>query len=195
LQFESVVREMTGGPRPFFKEGYLEQYLLNFAFVLSDPDFTSLTTQAATNVGVVYEIADGLGVTAEAINAGVVRFEADATARNAVAHPDKVPTSGNLSAPMLTLHDTGDLFVPISQEQQYRASVESQGKGDLLVQRAIRAGGHCEFSDEEITQAFADLVGWVETGKKPAGDDLTGDLRDIGMAFTNPLREGDPGGR
>ena len=126
---------------------------------------------------------------------GVFRFEADPTARNAATHPDKVPTSGSLSAPMLTLHGTGDLFVPISQEQQYRTAVESRGKGDFLVQRAIRAPGHCEFSDEEIQQAMADLVEWVETGKKPAGDDLTGDLTDIGFQFTNPLREGDPGGR
>jgi hypothetical protein len=61
------------------------------------------------------------------------------------------------------------------------------------VQRAIRAAGHCQFSAEELTAAFSDLVAWVEDGTKPAGDDLAGDLSTIGMAFTNPIRPGDPG--
>ena len=36
---------------------------------------------------------------------------------------------------------------------------------------------------------------WVEDGKKPGGDDFSGDLRDIGKKFTDPLRPDDPGGR
>lgn len=195
LQFISVMRELTGGPRPFFQEGFAEQYVTNFGYVLSDPELKTLTTRAATNVSVVYEIEDGLGISAEAINAGVSRQAADPAARDAAAHPDKVPTSGKLSAPLLTLHNTGDLFVPVSQEQEYRRAAEAAGKGDLLVQRAIRAGGHCQFTNEELTQAFSDLVAWVEGGGRPAGDDLSGDLSDIGLQFTNPLREGDPGGR
>jgi dienelactone hydrolase len=195
IQFASVIRELTGGPRPFFQEGFAEQYVTNFGYVLADPELKTLMTRAATNVGVVYAIEDGLGVTAEEINAGVYRQVADPAARDATAHPDKVPTSGNLSAPMLTLHNTGDLFVPISQEQQYRTAAEAAGKGHLLVQRAIRASGHCQFTNEELTQAFSDLVAWVEDGVRPAGDDLSGDLSDIGLQFTNPLREGDPGGR
>ena len=35
---------------------------------------------------------------------------------------------------------------------------------------------------------------WVRDGVKPAGDSVFGDLRDAGRQFTNPLREGDPGG-
>jgi fermentation-respiration switch protein FrsA (DUF1100 family) len=104
-----------------------------------------------------------------------------------------VPTTGKLTAPLLTLHGTGDLFVPISQEVQYLASAKAAGAEDLLVQRAIRSAGHCEFSDAEVGQAFTDLVSWVQDGVKPAGDDLSGDLSNIGLAFTDPLREGDPG--
>lgn len=62
------------------------------------------------------------------------------------------------------------------------------------MQRAIRAGGHCQFSQQELTTAFADLVRWVREGVRPAGDDLSGDLTDIGRQFTSPLRPGDPGG-
>ena len=75
-----------------------------------------------------------------------------------------------------------------------RLSPEGRGAGraDLLVQRAIRAPGHCHsatfaaYGRAERPRAGAD-------GKKPAGDDLLGDLANIGRAFTNPLRPGDPG--
>jgi hypothetical protein len=105
-----------------------------------------------------------------------------------------VPTSGNIGKPLLTIHGTGDLYVPINQEQSYRQKVDAAGKGDLLVQRAIRSGGHCQFSPQEETQAWDDLVAWVEKGNKPAGDNIMGDLSAAGRQFTNPIRPGDPGG-
>jgi dienelactone hydrolase len=193
-QFASVVKHLTGGPRPFFAEGFREQYIINFGLVLIDPERKLLVNRAATNADAVYEIDTGLGVTAEQLNANVRRYPSDPTARSAEAHPDAVPTTGRISVPLLTLHNTGDLFVPISMEQSYRAKVEAAGKGDLLVQRAVRAGGHCKFSEQELTVAFEDLVAWVKDGTKPKGEDLTGDLMSAGLEFTNPLREGDPGG-
>ena len=193
LQFQSAVRLLTGGSRPFFLEGLAEQYLLNFGYILSDPGLETVTARAATNADATYAIEEGLGVTAEEINAGIYRQVADPEARNAATYPDKVPTSGRLTAPLLTLHNTGDLFVPISQEREYLAAASAAGSAELLVQRAIRAAGHCQFSDDELTEAFDDLVAWVEDGTRPQGDDLGTDLADIGMAFTNPVREGDPG--
>ena len=73
-----------------------------------------------------------------------------------------------ISDPLLTLHNTGDLFVPISMEQSYLAKVKAAGKGDLLVQRAIRAAGHCVFTEAEQRAAWNDLVAWVRDSKKPA---------------------------
>ena len=192
-QFQSAIRMLTGGARPFFEEGFREQYSVNFAFLLLEAELRSLSSRAATNEGVTYSIEPGLGVTPDQLNSGVRRLKADPSARNADSHPDAVPTSGRLSDPMLTLHNTGDLFVPISQEQSYQAKVSAAGKGDLLVQRAIRAAGHCKFSESEMQTAFNDLVSWVRDGQKPAGEDLTGDLSDAGREFTNPLRPNDPG--
>ena len=83
--------------------------------------------------------------------------------------------------------------MPISLEVEYRRKAVAAGRGDLLVQRAIRAPGRCQFSDAELTTAWSDLAAWVRDGKKPAGDDLLGDLANIGRTFTNPLRPGDPG--
>lgn len=192
-QFASAIRMLTGGPRPFFLQGFVEQYVVNFGLALLDPDRKSLPAAAATNEGVKYSIEPGLGLTSAELDAGVRRFKADPAARDAHAHPDAVPTTGKISKPLLTLHGTGDLFVPISQEQSYRRKVDAAGKGDLLVQRAIRSAGHCAFSTEEFTAAFTDLTTWVKENKKPKGDDLLGDLSDIGKQFTNPLRPGDPG--
>ncbi len=192
-QFESIIRMLTGGPRPFFEEGFREQYGINFAFLFLDPELRSLPVRAATNDYVEYEIEEGLGLTSSEVNEGIRRLPADPEARNAENHPDAVPTSGRISDPLLTLHGTGDLFVPISMEQSYRRKVEDAGAGDLLVQRAIRSGGHCQFSPQELETAWADLVTWVEDGDEPEGEDLLGDLRDAGRAFTNPLRDGDPG--
>lgn len=193
-RFISVIRELTGGPRPFFLEGLRDQYSVNFGLLLLDPNRTTLIGRAATNEGVTYAVDPALGLDAAALNAAIRRFIADPAARNAEAHPDAVPTSGNLTAPLLTIHGTGDLFVPISLEISYLAKAIVAGKGDLLVQRAIRASGHCNFTAEELTTTWNDLVAWVSTGAKPAGDDLSGDLSEIGTQFTTPLRPGDPGG-
>lgn len=192
-QYISAIRALSGGPRPFFVEGFALQVTANFGFALADPGRLSLPFQAATNEGVRYGIDGSLGLSEAALNAKVRRFAPVAGARDAAAHPDAVPTSGRISDPLLTLHNTGDLFVPISMEQSYLAKVKAAGKGDLLVQRAIRAAGHCVFTEAEQRAAWNDLAAWVRDGKKPAGEDLSGDLSNAGMAFTNPLRTGDPG--
>ena len=193
-QFRSIMKNLTGGERPFFEEGFLDQYMVNFGLALLDPERKGLVQRAGTNANHTYDIDDGLGLSDAQVNEGVRDFAADPSARNAEAHPDMVLTTGKISDPLLTLHNTGDLFVPISMEQDYKKAVASAGKSDLLVQRAIRDGGHCQFSADELTTAFADLVAWVRDGKKPKGEDLSGDLMEAGREFTNPLRPGDPGG-
>ena len=65
-----------------------------------------------------------------------------------------------------------DEDVPVLNEVEYASRVSAQGKSDLLVQRAIRGVLHCDFTPEEFGGAFLDLVSWVETGVKPAGDDF-----------------------
>lgn len=193
--FANIIMHLTGGPRPFFSEGFREQYMINFGLVISDPDRTSLTGRAATNEGHVYHIDPGYGFTDAQLNSGVRSLPADPRIRNASAYPDKAPTTGRISDPLLTLHNTGDLFVPITQEQSYRRKAEAAGRGNLLVQRIIRDGGHCEFSEQEVSRAWNDLTAWVTTGTKPAGDDVLADLSDAGRAFTDPIRPDDPGNR
>jgi pimeloyl-ACP methyl ester carboxylesterase len=108
-------------------------------------------------------------------------------------HREEQPVTGRIGKPVLAMHTTGDLFVPIFLEQRLKKVVAAAGRGSLLVQRIYRAAGHCTFSEAESTAAFADLVAWVRSGKVPAGDEVMGDLSDAGRKFTNPLRPGDPG--
>jgi hypothetical protein len=72
-------------------------------------------------------------------------------------------------------------------------AVTIAGRQTLLVQRIYRIAGHCGFSVEEQSKSFDDLVKWVREGTKPPGDNVMGDLRNAGMTFTQPRREGGPG--
>ena len=77
---------------------------------------------------------------------------------------------GRPRVPVLSLHGLGDLFVPFSMEQQYARRVAANGRSGLFVSRAIRSVGHCDFTPAELQRGFSDLVRWVHTGHRPAGD-------------------------
>ncbi|MDG6103561.1 prolyl oligopeptidase family serine peptidase [Dactylosporangium aurantiacum] len=79
---------------------------------------------------------------------------------------------GRPRVPVLSMHTIGDLFVPLSMEQEYARRANLQGRGKLFVSRAVRALGHCEFTGPELAQGFDDLVTWVRTGHRPAGDPI-----------------------
>jgi len=86
-----------------------------------------------------------------------------------------------------------------SMEQIYRREVGRHGQSGLLVQRAIREAGHCEFTPNEVGQAWDDLTTWVESRDRhghghrvarPAGDDVltraTVASAAYGCRFTDP---------
>lgn len=88
---------------------------------------------------------------------------------------------------MLTLHGVGDLFVPFSMEQICAGEVADTGRSNLLVQRAIRTTGHCEFSDAEAGKAWDDPVSWTNGGKRPAGDAVNATSSPtFGCRFSDP---------
>ena len=191
--FMNAIMHLTGGQRPFFMEGLGGNYTMNFAILVGAVAAPGAANAASQNVDTVYAIDEGFGVTSEELNRDVERVAANPAYRDPERYPEFAPLTGEIATPYLTLHNTGDLFVPISLEQSYRRTVEEAGNGELLVQRAIRRGGHCNFTGAERVRAWDDLVAWVERGEKPAGDDMLGDLREAGRAFTSPLEPGDPG--
>jgi pimeloyl-ACP methyl ester carboxylesterase len=200
--WSEVVERRTGGVRPGFDGAFaywntatsLEPLQdLPFLFGLY-PGLTGGTENiAAGNVSgnqfTVYRSTDGFWPTASEwkLNVSVLRV-----------HPT-TPPSGNLDGvphvygrptiPVLSMHDVGDLFVPFSMEQIYAQRVAANGRSGLFVSRAIRGVGHCDFTQAEIAQGFDDLVHWVDTGKRPAGDAIL-DRRTVaspafGCRFTN----------
>ncbi len=191
-QLASVQIELSGGPRPFAMEGLEASYEANIIAALNQRGGAEI--RAATNRDTRYALDERFGLTAEALNSQVRRIAADDTLRgSASSFLEASALTGEIQRPVMTLHGTGDLQVPISSQRTLREIVVRAGKGDLLVQRIMRIPGHCRYSDEEQIQAFDDLVAWVKDGKRPEGDDVMGDLRDAGRKFTNPLRPGDPG--
>jgi hypothetical protein len=123
------------------------------------------------------------------VNAGVPRVTSDPAARA------RFEVTGKLHRPLLTMFDTGDLFVPPLNEVLYDKWVREQGNQDNLVQRAVRRFVHCDFSPAERERTFEDFVNWMNRGVKPAGDDLGVPLLDVGKRWTAPPRRDDPGHR
>ena len=102
-----------------------------------------------------------------ALNAGVGRFEWTPAARNYFR--SWYEPTGELSAPVLTLHTTRDPVVSPEQRDVFASRVVAAGKADLLVQRSFDRFGHCfVYSGLEYGPAFDDLVNWVENGVQPS---------------------------
>jgi hypothetical protein len=179
---KNLVELRSGGDRPNFDEAWSFWNTIpsasgpgNFLFDLGTGDGTLPRAPGVgvENSDVVYQFDGDPSLSAEeqAFNDGVVRVTADPQARAGGLR--QVPQiSGDIGVPVLTLHNLGDLFVPFHNEVEYAKRVDAHGKSGLLVQRAIRGVMHCNFTAAEFGGAFLDLVSWVETGVKPAGDDV-----------------------
>src|SRR5690606_13601245 len=79
---------------------------------------------------------------------------------------------GEFNVPVVTIHGLGDLYVPFVHEQEYRRRAQANGSEQWLVQRAIRAPGHCDFTTGEEIAAFSSMVNWEQNGIKPEGDEV-----------------------
>jgi hypothetical protein len=178
-----VVQQRSGGTRPGFAGAFAYWASIGYGALPTAPFlfgvYPGLTggTQgiAAGNLSdnrfTAYRIEDGYGPLTRAeraLNRSVLRVAP--TARPS-AGLDGVPkVAGDPRVPVVSMHDLGDLFVPFSMEQVYAARVAVHGQARLLVTRAIRGVGHCDFTPAELQTGFADLVRWVRTGTRPAGD-------------------------
>jgi hypothetical protein len=140
----------------------------------------------------VYQL-DGdprLSAAERALNRDVLRVSATARASRDLTGVPRV--AGDPRIPVLSLHDIGDLFVPLSMEQVYGVRAALHGESRLFVSRAIRGVGHCDFTLPELQAGFSDLVRWVRTGHRPAGDAILNPRRvaepSFGCRFTQGVR-------
>jgi hypothetical protein len=127
------------------------------------------------------------------LNRAIRRFAPGPGARSRVTNPVFAELTGRITVPVLAIHETGDARVPFSLQQAYRRRTLAAGTAHLLVQRAVRWGGHCAFDGEVRERAFDDLVAWIERGVKPDGDDLlASDVSKLGLRWTRILHPDDP---
>jgi hypothetical protein len=184
-EWAAAVQQRSGGTRPGFASGFAFWSSFGFAPLTNIPFLFGLYPgltggtigiapgNVAGNVDTVYRLSGGhrpLTPAEIALNAEVLRVAATTP-----ASPDLtgIPAVfGDPRIPVLSMHDIDDLFVPFSMEQIYADRVAAHHESGLLVTRAIRGVGHCDFTESELEQGFAALVGWVRQGERPAGDQI-----------------------
>lgn len=181
--FKDLVELRSGGKRPNFDEAFAFWNSIPastgsgnflFEFGLGDGTLPRAPGVGIDNADTVYQFDTDPNLSPEeqALNDGIVRVSADPQGRGQQGLAQMPVIKGDIDVPVLTLHNLGDLFVPIHNEVEYASRVAANGRSDLLVQRAIRGVSHCDFTTPELVSAFNDLVTWVEAGVKPAGDDF-----------------------
>ena len=183
LAFKQLVELRSGGDRPNFDEAWFFWNSFpnfgsgipgNFLFDLGALDGTTPGRPGigVDNSDVVYQtdLDPALSPFEQALNEDIFRIEQDPPARNSNGLSNVPVTTGDLTIPLLTMHNLGDLFVPFHNEVVYAERVEAAGNSHNLVQRAIRGVSHCGFTTAEYVHGFSDLVAWANGGSRPAGD-------------------------
>ncbi|QLQ35487.1 alpha/beta hydrolase family protein [Micromonospora robiginosa] len=187
-QLRAVTVNRSGGPRPGADAAFAvwKDFLFGIATTDGGDSPAQRPGQLATNLFTRYTPNEPVN-----LNATVQRVAPENLRQRLSPALTEVPRiAGRPGVPVLSLHDLGDLFVPFGMEQAYARDVAWHGRSRLLVQRAVRAAQHCEFSPAEAGAAWDDLTRWVRTGKRPAGDPVT-DARavaaaDFGCRFSDP---------
>jgi hypothetical protein len=187
-QLRAVTVERSGGPRPGADAAFAvwKDFLFSITTTDGGDSPAQRPGQLATNLLTRYSPNSPVN-----LNATVQRVAPENLWQRLSPTLTEVPRiSGRPTVPVLSLHDLGDLFVPFGMEQDYARDVAWHGRSRLVVQRAIRAAQHCEFSPAEAGAAWDDLVSWVRTGKRPAGDAVTDRKAvaapDFGCRFSDP---------
>ncbi|WP_043238866.1 alpha/beta hydrolase [Stutzerimonas azotifigens] len=177
-KLEGIVRNLTGGPRPIFAEGFRTQ-LQSVVLGTDGRDGTVngiLADSLTGNMDTRYQFDDHAAMSREEreFNDSIIRVIGRPSANN--LRPDGlrwIPVvNGEFNVPVVSIHTLGDLYVPFRHMQIHRKRAEANGNGDWLVQRAIRAPSHCDFSYQEQVEAMAAMLQWEQQGIKPAGDEV-----------------------
>ena len=188
-RFDSVVKHLMGGDLPLRLEGMGERYIANLNPREPGPVKAQEFARHADTRQIRYDIDPGLGVDAATLNRDIPRV---APEPGTEVNPVFAELGGKITVPVLAMHETADFRVPFWLQQDYRRRTQRAGTSHLLVQRAVRATGHCGFGNSERKSAFDALVDWIELGTVPAGDDVLGDVSRLGLRWTVTWDPRDP---
>ena len=186
-RFDSVGQYLAGGDVPLRLEGLALRYMQNLHPRDPGPAHAGELARHADTRHIEYNIDPGLDIDAETLNHEIPRVMPEPGARSYETNPVFAELTGQIRVPVMAIHETGDFRAPFRLEQDYRRRVDKAGTAHLLVQRAVRWPGHCGMDNGVREPAFDDLVTWIEKGTVPPGDDVLGDVRDLGLQWT-PLR-------
>jgi pimeloyl-ACP methyl ester carboxylesterase len=176
-RFENIMIDLTGGPRPFDRQGFRLEEATNWQRAQE-----LVAVQIAPNRQTRYRLGPLSGVTSDQFNRAVIRLPINAQSLRTFLAGNE--TTGKLEIPLLTLHATGDGEVPIDQARILQQRVDAAGKADRLVQRVMRDPSHCGFTSSEWEANLEALVAWVEHGVKPQGTNvLVANLTRLGRTF------------
>ncbi|MFP4452342.1 MAG: carboxylesterase family protein [Desulfobacterales bacterium] len=199
--FRDATMYRTGGQRPMYEEAFSQmayfqtgQQGLSFAM---DPTRGGDRGIAVDNQERTYQLDGDSGLTQEEedLNDGIQRISPDEDEVDFDFEDVMFPVHGDITIPVLSMHDIGDYFVPFEHERIYAENVEKAGNSDLLRTRIYRSIDHCGFTPQETIQAFVDLAAWVEAGIVPEGDNVLDPAQvaadDYGCEFTLEKRDAD----
>lgn len=174
-QFASVVKNLTGGERPMFTQGfeYGGSYRFAYGGFGGDGTINGILTQNNLDTQALRYVIDGDPAATSALNAAAQKLTAQPDANRLRRDGLRwIPTvRGDFKVPVLSMHTLGDLYVPFAMQQSYARRAAAQGS-KLLVQRAQRGAAHCDFTVAEQVESFEALAKWEQGGAKPAGDDV-----------------------
>lgn len=195
-QLRALVRQLSGGDRPFFAEGWRNPAHHNLLFKLMNfaPTIDGILARNVIDTrSVVYRFEEPGQPDPEAnvLNAAIRRITPD-------ADPNPLPpvglrwvplVEGRLTAPIISLHTLGDVLAPVELQRRYMQRAQAAGQAALLSVRLVRDTGHCAFTAAEVEAAFDALTQWVETGRTPAGDEVSSAEAwrrdDVGCRYTD----------
>lgn len=195
-RLRALARQLSGGERPFFAEGWrnpahheLLFKLMNFAPTIDG--ILARNVIDTRSVAYRFEEPGQTDPEADVLNAAIRRITPQ-------ADPNPLPpvglrwvplVEGRLTAPVISMHTLGDVLAPLELQRRYMQRAQAAGQAALLSVRLVRDTGHCAFTAAEVAAAFDALTQWVETGRPPAGDEVSSAEAwrrdDVGCRYTD----------
>jgi hypothetical protein len=121
-----------------------------------------------------------------ALNRGVARFAADATAVAALKTEGE--PAGMLPVPVVSIHSMNDPQVAVESQADYRAKANAAGNGARLVQAYTDENEHAAQSAPELGAGLDALMHWIEKGEKPTPQSIAASCANLRASYEGPCR-------
>ena len=195
-QLASVEIQLSGGPRPFAVEGLRGRFLQNISGGGARRQHNAVEPRGDQRGLHLQHRRRASGCRPIELNASGSPQGADMTIRSPTGPFDElVPFDGQIERPLLTMHGTGDLFVPIHLRAGARPCGQPRPARQICSSNVSTGLPVTAASARPNSRARSTIsCSGCGTASSPKGDDVFGDLATPGERLPNPLRDGDPGG-